>query len=361
MTNPRRLDQAPQDQHDNTTNEAAAGAPHIEQFDYRKTPMSESGVDPLPSHMTPEVTAELKEPAIFRENPIAPPAETTEVSTVAKAEKSKLGKYGLAGGALLGLGGVITGVVIGLSSDKEAPSPQETGSRPVATGEAMPGQSTITPAEQVINLENYNGTTREQRDQLLPTEYTDLPEEVRANDRAERFNTYLHTAWETIQPALNEDEKRVLYMPDLTKPRAEWTDQDYLNYRTLATWLVTTQADINEGLRAASVVANAGTEEYEFIKTWIGEHPGQGLKAVYEAIPNPLSNRELTSVKIGSVTLDANGGRLIGHRSLASGATNYSPFKNYADSKGNIISIDEYTYDSLANPDLSILLEKYAG
>jgi|GEM_PF-4552329 len=66
--------------------------------------------------------------------------ETENVSAVPSAEKSKLGKYGLASGALLGLGGIITGAVIGLSSDKEAPRSQETGSQPVAAGEAIPGQ-----------------------------------------------------------------------------------------------------------------------------------------------------------------------------------------------------------------------------
>lgn len=135
MTNPRRLDQAPQHQH-NPASEAAAGAPHIEQFDYRQSPMADATLNPLPGHMTPEVTAELKRPAVFRENPITTP----EQSPVETKEKSKLGKYGLVGGALVGLGGIITGAVIGLSSDKEAPTPHQTGSSPAATGEAVPGQ-----------------------------------------------------------------------------------------------------------------------------------------------------------------------------------------------------------------------------
>ncbi|WP_158021551.1 hypothetical protein [Mycolicibacterium chubuense] len=95
---------------------------------------------------------------------------------------------------------------------------------------------------------------RSERDGMAPDDYVLLKQGIRSADRAERFNRYLHTAWENLQPFLDERDKPVLYMPDLGKPRAEWTDHDYLNFETLAIKLVTTQQDKDEALRALSAV-----------------------------------------------------------------------------------------------------------
>jgi hypothetical protein len=208
-----------------------------------------------------------------------------------------------------------------------------------------------------------NSLTRPQRDALSPHLYVAIAEDVRATDRAERFNRYLATAWETIQEVgnLSPEEVDALYMPDLEKPRSEWTDQDYVNYGTLATWLVTTQQDTEEALRALSVVYNKDRmpESWELLSDWIAEHPGTGYKAVYKVVPSRYSDNELRNVTVGPVLIGPKGGRFVQQRSLSSDqrATSFTLYKNFQDADGNVISIKEGNYTDLNDPDLRNIIK----
>lgn len=216
------------------------------------------------------------------------------------------------------------------------------------------------------DLNNDGQLTREERDAMKPGDYAELPDEVIAADRAERFNTYLQTAWETIQkPAsegggeLTSEERAVLSMPDLNKPREQWTDQDYLNYYTLALWLVTTQGDNpTEGERALAAVATPGTTSYKYMEQWMLNNPGRGLKAIYRADPSRFNNSELAPQTVGDVVITEKGGRFIAATSLHSGKTNYTLFVNRGDTNGNLLTTDAYTYETLSDPNLNNLVTR---
>ncbi len=212
---------------------------------------------------------------------------------------------------------------------------------------------------------NQNHTIdRVERDTMAPEDYLQLDEETRAADRAERFNEYLYTAWETIQPNLTPEERAVLYMPDLNKPRNEWSDQDYLNYETLSMWLVTTQGTSqeasNEGLRALSVVARPGTNAHNTLTAWINQNPGAGYKEVFKAKTSDMSGKEISNFTLeDGIQIGPEGGRLVGYESMLDHSQNFILYANRADDKGNTLTISEDSYDNSSWPGLQSLLEKY--
>lgn len=212
---------------------------------------------------------------------------------------------------------------------------------------------------------NENGQLdREERDVMMPVDYLEIDPEVRASDRAERFTTYLSSAYETIQPYLTPEEKEVLYMPDLNKPRAEWSDQDYLNYYTLAQWLATTQAnDTAEGQRAFSAIVSQEQSGFGKVYDRIEDQPGNGLKTIMRAEPTALSNIELPAGKVGDVTLGEDGGRLVGHSLVGKDTSDidYTLFSNWSDEKNYVLSVAENTYDSIDSVDLVELIGKYGS
>lgn len=212
---------------------------------------------------------------------------------------------------------------------------------------------------------NGNGILdREERDIMTPNDYVVIDMETRASDRAERLTTHLGSAWNTIQGFMTDNEKKVLSMPDLAIPRSQWSDQDYLNYRTLAVWLSTRQGESieaqNEGLRALSAVVDPTTKAYEDTKAWMSAYPNQGSKSIQEAIPGPLSNKELVNTQVGEFTVGNAGGRLVSFRSLVTGEINHALFINTSDNSGNVTSTSVYTYDSLEDPDLQQLIQRYS-
>lgn len=203
---------------------------------------------------------------------------------------------------------------------------------------------------------------RNERDGMKPEDYVFLDDNTRASDRAERFTVHLESAWNTIQAFLDEDEKKVLSMPDLQKPRAEWSDQDYLNYRTLAIWLSTRQMDQDEGKRALSAILDPSTEAFENVVTWMETHPaGTGMKAVQRAIENPMNGKEFRNETVGPHVIGQDGGRLVGFDSLIDGSVNYSLFRNTSDESGNVLTSNPYNYDMLNENELHDLVKKYGS
>jgi hypothetical protein len=155
---------------------------------------------------------------------------------------------------------------------------------------------------------------------------------IRANHKNEALNKYLYTAWEDIQSHLTDGERKVLYLPDLDKPREEWTDQDYLNQHALAVWFVSRQPDNTEAQQSFAAITNPDKEGYDDIQDYMMRNPGVGIKNIHEAVTTPLSNIELRNINIGPVELDENGGRFVGHHEIGETKAYYTVYSNQADS-----------------------------
>jgi len=268
--------------------------------------------------------------------------------------------------ALIALGGVAATGIVGAAAFfgmKSATSEQieKVTSNTSNSTEPFPEAQYIDPLVAQYDM-NQNGLLdREERDAMAPEDYITIDSEVSGADKAEQFSMYLHTGWDSIKETLNDNEKSLLSMPDLNKPRAEWSDQDYLNYKTLAIWLVTRQQDQDEGLRALSTIADPDTKLYANVSEWIKENPGVGLKAVQEAIETPVSNKEFYNESIGANTIGPDGGRLVGYKSLVDDTVNYTLFKNTSDDNGNVITNSIYTYDTLVNPELRGIINSHGS
>lgn len=212
----------------------------------------------------------------------------------------------------------------------------------------VPGEE-ITPAL----IGDYNGdgiVTSEEYDMMPPTEYATLSDKVRVEDSAANLNTYLPTAWTTIQKngMLTSAESEVLRMPNTSAPRSEWTDQDYYNNYTLGLWLVSnqgsTQDKINEGKRALSVVLSPNHAGFSDTAARIGETGAR--KNVYQSVADQPGVELTQGTVIDNVTIDSAGGRLTKGRFLTDGEVSYDLFVNRMDSNGNIVSILERSFPS---------------
>jgi hypothetical protein len=183
--------------------------------------------------------------------------------------------------------------------------------------------------------------------------YFEVDEHLRAADQAEYIHQNLEGAYKNIiAPSADRyltDKERdaikdgTFYMPDLKKPRSQWTDQDYLNYYSIVIFYVTSQSDDEEGLRT-------GTDTFTSIQEWANDYPDVGLISLYRAVDTPLSGRELKPTSVNNVVIDELGGRFVGHESLVDGRVDYSLFANRSDEENNIIPINERTFDTINDP-----------
>lgn len=206
--------------------------------------------------------------------------------------------------------------------------------------------------------------TREQRFALPPEEYYKLDESIRAADQAKYFtegikNVYRQVIHPDLHPNyLSKGERDALnngtfYLPDLHKPRSEWTDQDYLNYFSLAMYFVTRQEKEykRDALNALSVVVRPETGTFTNIEEHIKKHEGDvSIVSLYEAVPTEFSGYTFTPDDLGSISGDWETARVVGQRSLENGRVLYSIFVNYSDENQNAVSIVARTYASLNHP-----------
>lgn len=231
-----------------------------------------------------------------------------------------------------------------------------------------PGDGKTRPADYGSNM------TRAERDALPADDYVNLKESLRVGDQIDGFYKYLNSGYEKLLKipesigGLTEEERSILYMPDLNKPRAEWSDQDYLNYQTLAVWLITTQdtstkKGMNEALQSVSVVAEPGTEAFDFITNWIKTKPvGVGISDVKRAEPSPLSDVELQAVTVGDVTIDNDGGRAVSFQTIGNSGSDHGVilFANRGDGHGKSMPIHSFNYSTIMHPNLQRLVQEYA-
>jgi hypothetical protein len=263
--------------------------------------------------------------------------------------------------AALGAVGATAALVgLGVYATNEAPKriTGESDSAPSNSAEPFPTQTTETVTPILGDLNSDNILTQTEADLLSITDYASIDPQIRVEHKAESLNQYLYTAWDSIQPFLSEAERQVLYLPDLEKPRSEWSDQDYLNLHTLAVWLTSTQAsDTQEGQQGYSAIANPNKNTFDDIVEHIEEKPGIGIKNVYQAVPTPLSGVELVNTTVGSIEMGPEGGRLIGVKKVGGTDIGYTLYSNRIDSKGNIMTVNEFTYESLDDRDLRELIQ----
>lgn len=228
----------------------------------------------------------------------------------------------------------------------------------------IPSQTPISEEAATIlgDLDGDNVLTQTEADLMSITDYSSIAPEIRVEHKAESLNQYLYTAFDSIQPFLTPEEKEVLYLPDLNKPREQWSDQDYLNLNALAVWLVSTQRnDTQEGQQSYAAISNPDKDSFDAIMEHIKDYPGEGIKNVYRAVATPLSGIELANTNIGLIELGPEGGRLVGHQKIGETDINYTLYSNWSDSKGNIMSTNEHTYGSLNDPELQELIRTKSG
>ncbi|WP_196248314.1 hypothetical protein [Rhodococcus erythropolis] len=199
--------------------------------------------------------------------------------------------------------------------------------------------------------------TSKEYDMMPPTEYATLSDKVRVEDSAKNINTYLPSAFSTLQSngSLSAKERALVSLPNLNAPRSQWSDQDYYNNYTLGVWLASTQgqdqASIDEGQRALTVVLDPNNDG--FIKASEMISSVSAIKNIYEAQPFEFSNQELKpGTSIGGISIDGSGGRLVKGESLSSGEVKYHLFVNRTDSNGNVVSTLIRSYSSPLDPDL---------
>ena len=216
--------------------------------------------------------------------------------------------------------------------------------------------------------------TKEQRFNLSISDYYNVDEALRAADQARDFeigvrNSYQHIVEFAMKPGLlSEKESTAIndgtfYLPDLDKDRSEWSDQDFMNYHTLAIFLLTSQSiDYqDDALKALSVLTRTNTSAFDNIEKHILEHPGEPLLALYRAVPTPLSNSVVTPTEAKTVSGNWQVGHLVGHRSLHDGKIAYSFFIDMNDASGNTVSIKTDTYGSLTSPELKEMIRNHAS
>lgn len=132
----------------NQTQQQVSNPDHIEQFDYRKTPITDVPetelLGKIPHETSDELTQELKSPAVFRENPISVPAPVENSST--KEQKKRFTrKQKLLAGIAAGAAGVVVGVLPfagslaggtkSVETDDGLLVPQDVATAPIVPGE----------------------------------------------------------------------------------------------------------------------------------------------------------------------------------------------------------------------------------
>lgn len=312
-------------------------------------PVAQYALPPAPVYAAPN------HPTLYEPAPVAP--------TVPEKKRKGISKLtaALVGATVVSVGGAAAIVAIAnqKANERVAEIKGDTGSGSSYSAEPFPGQGAEPRPLILGDINRDNILTQEEANALTIDEYASLDPSIRAEHKNEALNMYLHTAWDSIQPHLTEDEKKVLYLPDLNKPRAKWTDQDYLNQHALAVWLASTQGDNTlEGMQSYAAITSPDKEGFDEVITYIKNNPGMGVKNIYEAVPTPLTNVELPNMTIGSIETDSNGGRVIGHRKVGGTRVDYTVYSNTSDSKDNLVPVVETTYDSIQDPDLVRVIKK---
>lgn len=246
-----------------------------------------------------------------------------------------------------GIGGLVGAIaaasVVALSTDRDAPSSlHEQANRPGIGAPVFPGQ-------EIPHLAgDYDGNgivTDEEYDMMPPAEFAELDDRTRVSDVGAKLHHYMPGALTELSRHTSPRESRVLSMPDISKDRSRWTDQDYLNYYSIALLLVSGQGDqqsqIDEGKRALSVVMSPDHTNFSTVNNSIGKV--DGIKSVYEALPSPSANQELRSGVYGEYSIGAEGGRLVLANYIPEGnakeVKQYMLFVNRSDDKGNTVSM----------------------
>tara|TARA_B100001245_G_scaffold234308_1_gene219602 strand:+ start:12059 stop:12913 length:855 start_codon:yes stop_codon:yes gene_type:complete len=238
--------------------------------------------------------------------------------------------------------------------------------KPAETSTSVDSGRTYDSDIDTVRIENtvVNGSeyTAEERFYADPDKYEEFDQFLRAADWAPYFYEAFDDSYKSILADPNHEwtpeEREVFYKPDLNKPRSEWTNQDYLNYWTIAIFYATGLDDGPEvAQRAISVVARPGSNTHDRLQTFTEDYPGYGDIDIYRALPSPFSNEELESIDTEKVSIDERGGRFIKHESLRDGKIGYSVFANRGDQE-HTIAVNDLTVGSLSDPDIYPILSQ---
>lgn len=229
--------------------------------------------------------------------------------------------------ALVGIGAA----VLANSGSGDVTSTEATS---IAAGPRLPG--------------DYDGNgvvTDEEYDRMPPAEFAELDDRTRVSDVGSKLHRYMPGALTELLRHTSPRETSLLSMPDVSKNRAQWSDQDYLNYYSIALLLVSGQGDqqsqIDEGRRALTVVMSPDHPNFSTVNSSIGKV--NGIRSVYEALPSPYTNWEVPSGIYGQYSIGAEGGRLVLANYLPDGGAKevkqYMLFINRSDNKGNVVAM----------------------
>lgn len=245
--------------------------------------------------------------------------------------------------------------------------------KPAETSTSVDSGRTYDSDIDTVRIENtvVNGSeyTAEERFDTDPDEYEEFDQFLRAADQAPYFYDLFDISYQRMLESPNHkwtaEEREVFYKPDLNKPRAEWTAQDYLNYWTIAIYLATGQNDPDEARRAITVVARPGSDTHENLQGFIDDqekafpdnYPGYGKFALYRAVPNSLDSEELEPVETEKVSIDERGGRLVQYESLHDRKNGFFVFANRGDEE-HTIAVNELAVSNFSSPSLRPILQQ---
>lgn len=262
-----------------------------------------------------------------------------------------------------------TGAVFGFKAAVNDTAEKIAADRPTAAAPAFPGEGYLAG-----DLDFDGVVTSAEYDQMDPKEYAkEVPERSRVDDVAEKLHQFMPGAWTNLQERLNSEEKTVMNMPDsisesyLSGSRAGWTDQEYLNYYTIALALLSNQGSeqdkIKEGQRALSVIMSP--KDKDFTDTLKSMETANGLRAVYRAEDSIFTGIELKpGTKISDHEVTGEGGRLVLATPISlkdpdgKGPT-YFLFLNRSDSDGRIVTMLANSYE-VTSPHLAGVLQGQA-
>lgn len=183
---------------------------------------------------------------------------------------------------------------------------------------------------------------------LSPEEFAKLDDSIRVAAVGQELLDRMPGAYQDMLQYCTEEEKAILYMPNMDMPREQWTEQDYLNYHTIALYAASrenhTKEELDHARRMATIIFEPGSDNLEYMSEQMGI--AFGIKAIYKAEPSAFSGFELYQ----HTNLDGNyttgeGGRVaysdyIEHdNQRPSDVRLYRAFVNRSDDKGNVFPI----------------------
>lgn len=254
-----------------------------------------------------------------------------------------------------------TGAFFGFKAAVNDTAEKIAADRASTSAPAFPGQGYLEG-----DLDFDGVVTSEEYDQMDPKEYAKkVPERSRVQDVAGNLYKYMPGSWDIMkQDNLNANERAVMSMPDLNAPRSEWTDQDYLNYYSIALGLISNQGSqqqqIAEGQRALSVVMSPQNNNFDSTMQSIAT--SNGIRNVFKAESSAYTGIELRpGTSIGEHTVTGEGGRLVLSTFVSqenSDKPSYMLFVNRSDQQGRIVSILAEVYSANAPQLAGISLSK---